>query len=143
MVAAVRTAFIENFTAIEDLSFSQALVKASKAAALCKALKKLGFKRAYKSRGVLEVELRGDRTIHALMDMLWKSILSQDEPFEKYIYFSRISENYRLLLSDPPELPEQLHLLCDMVAGMTDSFACSLETELVQLSPTFNGIAGV
>ncbi len=136
MVSTVRKAFIENFDAIESLTFRQDLVSASTSGLLCRALKKFAYERAYKSPGVLKIELEGARTIHRLMTLIWGSIQNREELYQTYIY-SRISENYRSLLEESDSAARRIHLLCDMVAGMTDTFACSLEAELHSLNPEF------
>ena len=80
---------------------------------------------------VLEVELEGHRTIHALMDIFWSAITdradptdlsSRRPPLSGYVY-SLISENYRRVAEGPnnrmPMRYRELQLLTDMVSGIT------------------------
>lgn len=144
MVTSATEAFVENIEAILSGEFDKELIAVSGAANLWRALKSFGRKHAYSHRSVLEVELEGHRTIHALMDDFWKAIRDRDQgaeidadkrtPFSSYV-FSRISENYRRAAtrSKMPMRYCELQLITDMISGMTDSYAISLRTELERL----------
>ena len=143
MVSSVTTSFLEQQNAIEAGIVTEDLIAISDAKLLCKLLKKFAFENAYRHKTVLELELKGYKVLHSIMDMLWPSIVSRGNPktqknhagtpFEKYAY-GRISENYRRVFENPGnELPltyKRCQLLADMVSGMTDSFAFSFEEEL-------------
>lgn len=141
MVNAVTRAFIDNIEAIMTGQFNGDLISASDCADLAASLKSFAKKNIYSHRSVLEVELKGHRTIHTLMDMFWKAVRDRaDEgdfdskrsnPFLNYVY-SRISENYRRAAksSTMPIRYRELQLVTDMIAGMTDSYAISLLREL-------------
>ena len=63
------------------------------------------------------------------MNWFWRS-LSLDGRFEGYTY-SRISENYRRVYeSTARSKSDKLHLVCDAVSGMTDSYLISIHDEL-------------
>jgi dGTPase len=138
MVQACVDAFIERYDAgASAAGMDKDLISASAVAGLCGALKDFALRHAYRHRSVLELELQGRRTIHYLMEVLWRAIdrAGEGEPELRYLY-SRISENYRRVYADNEELPElyrKLLLLTDMIAGMTDGFALSLAAELREL----------
>lgn len=113
-------------------------------------LKEFARTYAYNSSAVLSVELQGSLVISKLMDLFWEAITTRKDfsdlgsrrttPRAAYIY-SKISESYRWHFEHGPAkagLPiryRELQLLTDMVAGMTDSFAVELCTELSRAAP--------
>lgn len=143
LVRSVVDSFCTNITALLSGSFEKDLIETSDAQKLCKLLKKFSFKHAFKHKTVLELELRGHKTVHSIMDMLWPAIASRGDPeeeqshkgdpFQRYAY-GLISENYRRVFEDSKNalpLPyKQAQLLADMVSGMTDSFAIDFEQNL-------------
>lgn len=80
MVNSITKAFVSNAPDILAGRFDQELLKVSEANALWSALKDFARKHVYSHRSVLEVELRGHRTIHALMDAFWKAIIDRKDP---------------------------------------------------------------
>jgi dGTPase len=145
MVASVRCAFLSNWDVLFSTGLDTDLLSSSSAKLLCKKLKEFDKKFAYKNKNVLELELVGYQTIDSLMDMLWFAITDREEfldvssdrknPFSAYAY-TKISENYRRIFEDKKnDLPiryKECQLLTDMVSGMTDSFAVSLQQHLSQ-----------
>lgn len=141
-------AFKDSYESILKGDLSEELLSVSEGSKLCELLKEFAFQNSYKHRSVLEVELIGYRTIHSLMDMMWKAIVNRGDPveskghkgapFEQYVY-SRISENYKRIFEDKKNnLPlsyKRAQLLGDMLAGMTDSFAMSFDEQLKALRP--------
>jgi dGTPase len=144
MVNAVTAAFVANRDTILSGEFHGELLAVSESNALWKAFKGFGKKHVYSHRSVIEVELEGHRTIHALMDAFWEAIRHRGSddftatdrapPYHAYVY-SRISENYRRAaqMSDMPMRYRELQLMTDMVSGMTDSFAVELCRKLTSL----------
>lgn len=142
MVNAAVTAFVENKDAILAGEFDKELMAVSKADKLWASLKSFAKQHVYSHRKVLEVELEGHRTIHALMDMFWAAITdradatdlsSRRPPLSGYVY-SLISENYRRVAEGPnnrmPMRYRELQLVTDMISGMSDSFAIALHEDL-------------
>jgi dGTPase len=143
LVESVIDAFVNHQEEILDGTFDADLIKKSTSARLCSMLKKFAFANAFKHRSVLELELRGHKVIHSIMDMLWPAIVSRgdphtvsrhkSDPFNLYAY-GRISENYRRVFEDKANtLPleyKRAQLLADMLSGMTDGFALDFESEL-------------
>jgi dGTPase len=141
LVRGATAAFVENFDKIISGSFEIELLDTSTGRALWKCLKRFAKKYIYNDRSVLEVELKGHRTIHALMDIFWQAIVRREDsalltsaraPFEQYV-FSRISENYRRVATAESNMPmryRELQLLTDMISGMTDTYAVELLADL-------------
>jgi dGTPase len=136
MVPAVVRAFLDSKDAILDGTFHQSLVKHSAASHLCRALKDFDSSHVYEAREVLEIELRGHRAIPRILDYLWTALenVPAGDPRDRYV-MNRISENYRRVHTqrsgpDLPDVYRNLQLVCDMVSGMTDSFALSFLSEL-------------
>ena len=148
MVTAVTDTFLTNLDKILSGTFKGDLISKSSAAAFCAALKVFDTKHAYRHRSVLKVELAGYKVIQKLMDYLWIAIdaradlkklgSKRADPFANYVY-NRISENYRRIAEDSSnQMPlryRELQLITDMISGMTDSFAMSLEEELRRYAP--------
>jgi dGTPase len=144
MVNAVTDAFVANRDIIMAGEFHGELLAGSRSEALWKALKGFARQHVYSHRSVIEVELEGHRTIHALMDAFWQAIRNRGSdsftatrgavPYDAYVY-SRISENYRRAaeMSKMPMRYRELQLMTDMISGMTDSFAVELCRNLVSL----------
>ena len=118
------------------------LINSTKAATLCKLLKEFDKKHGFQHEDVLRIELEGNNYIQGMMNFLWDAITgnSGNKAFDKYAY-GRISEKYRTfyeneetkLQADNDEVGlhyAQCQLLCDAVAGMTDSYLILLYNEL-------------
>ena len=142
MVVSATDAFVENYDFIMSGGYGGELVGASQAMHLWECLKEFAKTHIYSHRQVLEVELKGHRTIHGLMDVFWSAIrdrkeadliISKRPPLSSYVY-SRISENYRrVATSNRNKMPlryRELQLVTDMISGMTDTFAVSLLDDL-------------
>ncbi len=146
LVTATIESFVHNYDKIITGTFKEDLISVSAGALFSKILRSFSKKFAYKHKSVLELELRGHKVIHSLMDMLWPAIEKRGDPlvdqkhkgdpFEQYAY-SRISENYKRIFEDKDnKLPlsyKRAQLLGDMISGMTDSFAIDFEEELQKL----------
>ena len=143
MIAAISETFLTNLQKILGGELKGDLIANSPANILCGALKAFDLKHAYRHRSVLKIEVTGYQVIQKLMDRLWMAITTRDDPAKlgskrsqpiaNYVY-NRISENYRRIAEDEantmPLRYRELQLMTDMISGMTDGFAVSLETEL-------------
>ena len=155
IVEGASAAFAAKYDEIMTGQFCGELVgmpEAGKAKWIVDACKKVGQKHVYCTRENIELELRGRRVIHDLLNLLWIGIRDFDgeDPKPKSLKgkaWNLLSENYRsVFLSDWKQVSEiarrhelreealqqyfRLLLLVDYVAGMTDSFACSLHRSL-------------
>jgi dGTPase len=147
-ITAMVKSVVEKFSELSKgfLSGSQVykgLIGVSDAANFCKVLKDFDMAYGFKHKSVLELELKGNNYIEETMDMLWVGIhgrldggFKSNAPFGKYVY-SRISESYRRIFSDPSnELSthyKEAQLLADAISGMTDSYLIALHSELKPL----------
>ena len=142
MVRSAVDAFVRNKDDIMAGAFDKELMAEGDASALWASLKRFAKQHVYNHQRVLEVELEGHRTIHALMDMFWSSITDREEatnlasrrpPLAGYVY-SRISENYRRVAEAEnnamPMRYRELQLVTDMISGMSDSFAIAFHDDL-------------
>jgi dGTPase len=143
MVAAAFQAYSKYRAAVDNGTLETDLLDASDAATLRNYLKKFDTEHAYRHKSVLSVESLGCKTIHGLMNVLWRAIKSRKSekelgsarttPFLRYAY-QRISENYRRIFesssNNMPVRYKEAQLLTDMISGMTDSFAVSLLRDL-------------
>jgi len=116
-----------------------------KVAALVRACKKVGAKHVYPSAGTLKLELMGRKVIHDLMDVFWEGASQcggEKEPecckrgFPSKAY-KLISTNYRKVFQRALKeaiLPEwycRIQLVTDQIAGMTDTYAITLHSRLM------------
>ncbi len=94
----------------------------------------------YACPDILQLEIRGRKVIHDLMDLFWEAVSKFDgglttKTYEGKLYLL-ISENYRRVFerrwreNKEHLLYCKLQLVTDQVAGMTDTYACHLHKEL-------------
>lgn len=150
IVEATRSAFEEfkkSYALIIDGDYHKELVKECTAAGLINACKTIGRRVVYESDEVLRVELMGRKVIQDLLSIFWEGAESYPhtpkvKPFGKKS-FALMSSNYRkvfegalanivhgLANADSMDRYYRLQLICDYVAGMTDSFATNLHKKL-------------
>ncbi|MCQ3000762.1 dNTP triphosphohydrolase [Pseudomonas syringae] len=147
-ITAMVKAVVDKFSELAESllrgeQYFKGVMGVSKAANFCSVLKDFDMAYGFKHKSVLELELRGNNYIEETMDMLWVGIhgrlnkkFKSETPFGKYVY-SRISESYRRIFSDPNnELSvgyKEAQLLADAISGMTDSYLIALHSELKPL----------
>jgi dGTPase len=149
IVESTRSAFEEfkkNYELIIEGKYHKEIVKEFRAARLIKACKSVGRKVIYESDEVLRVELMGRRVIHDLLSIFWEGAESypafpKTHPFGKKS-FALMSNNYREVFkgamgrldlgaeANLVDLYCRIQLVCDYIAGMTDSFATNLHKKL-------------
>jgi dGTPase len=116
---------------------------------LCALLKKMAYSYAFDSRGVRRVEADGSVAIAELMTFLWNAIEQRKDP--KKLNSKRLtasaaygwtlfSDNYKQNAirnhykdrdgNDLPMRYKELHLLTDMISGMTDGYLMDLHRSL-------------
>ena len=145
MVNTTIDAFVKNVGKMIDGTIEPGfeLIKHTASTKLCEVLKEFDLRYGFKHKDVLRQETEGSNYIHSVMDMLWSAISDEKgekNAFNKYA-FQRISENYRRVYArdknkiSPPYA--RCQLLCDAVAGMTDSYLISLHKELRPLYEGF------
>ncbi|UOV02813.1 dGTP triphosphohydrolase [Pseudoxanthomonas mexicana] len=113
------------------------LIKESECAAFCKVVKTFDARYGFQHRDVLRLELQGHNYIQSMMDMLWSAVqegADSTSPFDRFVYGS-ISENYRRVfeLTDRGDYAKR-QIICDALAGMTESFLIKKHDELSSLA---------
>ncbi|WP_456292609.1 dGTP triphosphohydrolase [Pseudomonas sp. AK106] len=147
-ITAMVRAVVEKFSEVSELFLEgrqiyKGIMSVTNAAKFCGVLKDFDMAYGFKHKSVLELELKGNNYIEETMDMLWIGIhgrlnkkFQSDTPFGKYVY-SRISESYRRIFSDPENTLsvgyKEAQLLADAISGMTDSYLIALHSELKPL----------
>ncbi len=135
MVKAATLTFVSNVNGIMAATIDRQfeIVKQSEAADLCRRLKEFDRVNGFDHPDVLRLELYGHNHITQVMDWIWRSLNNPEGRFENYVR-SRISENYRRVYEDTKKSEsDRLHLLCDAVSGMTDSYLVSIHDELSEV----------
>ena len=138
MIDSATDTFVENISHImnEEIEGGFELIKNSDCSKLCAATKKFDNEYGFQHKDVLKLELQGNNYIKSLMSMLWGAIKNDESsrtPFERYA-FGQISENYRRIYENSDKtIDDKLHLLCDFVSGMTESFLIKTHDELKAL----------
>lgn len=127
MVQAATTTFVANIGKIMagDIEPAFELIRNSSCMQLCRAAKEFARRHGFQHREVLRLELKGNRYIKSMMDMLWRAIERGNDPnspFERFV-FGEISENYRRVYSAAGDSAyARCQLLCDVLSGMTESY---------------------
>lgn len=120
---------------MEDIS------KRFDSATLMKAFKDFAKDRIYKHPDVLRAELAGHQVIPALMDAFWRATVNVKRgvasKHDEYV-FATISPNYVRVCQEAealklPDWYRMLQLVCDQVAGMTDSYCVRLHASFREL----------
>ncbi|MCU1254024.1 MAG: hypothetical protein JWM83_323 [Candidatus Angelobacter sp.] len=150
-IGAIKDSAFERFCSaypkMVEGEYHQELVKDPEcsASALVRACKKVGQEYIYTSQSTLKLELMGRKVIHDLMDVFWEGASQcggENEPecckkgFPSKAY-KLISTNYRKVfqraLKDAilPEWYCRIQLVTDQIAGMTDTYAITLHSRLM------------
>lgn len=138
MVTAATDSFVANIdkmmTGEIDPSFE--LIESSECGNFCSIVKKFDRRYGFQQREVLSLELKGHNYIRSTMTMLWRAVqegASSRDPFDRFVYGS-ISENYRRVYeSSSRSAYAKRQLVCDAVAGMTESYLINKHQELRRL----------
>lgn len=124
--------FIENEESILTGNFEGALIKhiSSLPDVAYKEATKISYKKIYKTKDVVDIELAGHRIIGFLLDTFIAAI---ENPHAKYseLILSRIPEQYE---KDAPLLYQRILSILDFVSGMTDVYALDLYRKITGMS---------
>lgn len=90
----------------------------------------VSYKKIYKTKDVVDIELAGHRIIGFLLDTFITAI---ENPKDKYseLILSRIPEQYE---KDAPTLYQRILAVLDFVSGMTDVYALDLYRKITGMS---------
>ncbi|MDU1890509.1 MAG: dNTP triphosphohydrolase [Dysgonomonas sp.] len=124
--------FIDNEEDILEGKFEGALIKkiSSLPNEAYKKAAAVSFKKIYKAKDVVDIELAGHRIIGFLLDTLIKAIESPDGKYSQLI-LSRVPEQFEV---DAPTLYERILAVLDFVSGMTDVYALDLYRKITGMS---------
>lgn len=116
--------FVENEEKILKGEFEGALIKhiSARAANAYKNSEKVSFKKIYRSRDVLDIELAGFRIISTLLDLMIDAVDSPEKTYSRLL-IDRVSDQYNILA---PELYDRIQAVLDYISGMTDVYALDL-----------------
>ena len=114
-------AFLDNEEAIMNGTFTGSLIghispRQRDAYIRCT---EVAFKRIYKSKSVLDIELGGYSIIETLMTKMVEAILHPDRYYSKQLLM-RVSSEYEI---GAPDLETRIMAVLDFISGMTDVFA--------------------
>jgi dGTPase len=116
--------FVDSEEAILAGEFDGALIKHISERALnayrnCEAI---SYKKIYRSRDVLDIELAGFHVINTLLDLMIDAVTSPEKAYSQLL-INRVSDQYSI---KAPELYDRVQAVLDFVSGMTDVFALDL-----------------
>lgn len=124
--------FIENEESILNGSFNGALIKhiSSLPNEAYKEATSVSYKKIYKTKDVVDIELAGHRIIGFLLDTFITAI---ESPHAKYseLILSRVPEQYEI---NAPLLYQRILAVLDFVSGMTDVYALDLYRKITGMS---------
>ncbi|MDR2949032.1 MAG: deoxyguanosinetriphosphate triphosphohydrolase [Prevotella sp.] len=124
--------FINNEPAILDGKFESSLIKhiSSLPDKAYRAATDISYKKIYKTKDVVDIELAGHRIIGFLLDTFITAIENPDAKYSQLI-LSRIPEQYE---KDAPSLYQRILSILDFVSGMTDVYALDLYRKITGIS---------
>lgn len=116
--------FVRNEQNILDGAFEGSLIKhisrpVREAYGFCA---DLSFRRIYRSKDVLDIELAGFRVISTLLDLMIEAVLSPDKAYSRLL-INRVSEQYDI---HADTLYGKVQAVLDYISGMTDVYALDL-----------------
>ncbi len=116
--------FTENEASILDGSFEGALIKhvSEPVRAAYQACEALSFKKIYKNKNVLDIELSGYKIITQLVDLFVEAVMTPERSYSQLL-LDRVSQQYDVHAADAYD---RLMAVIDYVSGMTDVFALDL-----------------
>lgn len=124
--------FLENEEAILEGTFQGSLIKniAPLPNEANKIAGEISYRKIYKTKDVVDIELAGHRIIGFLLDTFITAI---ENPKDKYseLILSRIPDQYE---KDAPALYERIQAVLDFVSGMTDVYALDLYRKITGMS---------
>jgi len=124
--------FLENEESLLKGTFQSTLIKqvnpkAKEAYDLCS---ETAFKKIYKAKEVLDIELAGYRIFGYLIDSLTEAVMNQDRAYSKLL-LKRIPEQYN---TNAPSSYGKIQCVLDYISGMTDVYALDLYRKITGMS---------
>lgn len=124
--------FLENENGLLDGSYHTPLIeqisgKAQEAYQTCSAT---AYKKIYKAKEVLDIELAGYHIFSHLIDSLTEAVMNQDHAYSKLL-LQRIPEQYN---TNAPSTYGKIQCVLDYISGMTDVYALDLYRKITGMS---------
>lgn len=136
LIEKVNTVFRDNEAGMLTGEFDRSLIDLVPRQAELKAILDLSISHVYRSRNVLEIETAGFHVVAELLDMFIKAVNDKHEYGSKLKKELPLSEKIVSLLpaqfiaGPESDLYTRMLLVCEFVAGMTDSYAVTLYRRL-------------
>lgn len=117
-------AFLDNEEKILEGEFEGSLIKhiSERPANAYRHCAEVSFKKIYRSRDVLDIELAGFRIISTLLELMIDAVCSPEKAYSQLL-INRVSGQYNM---KAPALYERVQAVLDYISGMTDVFALDL-----------------
>ena len=117
-------AFLDNEARILEGEFEGSLIKhiTERPAAAYKHCAEVSFRKIYRSRDVLDIELAGFRIISTLLELMIDAVCSPEKAYSQLL-INRVSGQYNMKAT---ALYERIQAVLDYISGMTDVFALDL-----------------
>ena len=124
--------FLENEESILNGTYSTPLInnicdQAKQAYANCSAT---AYKKIYKAKEVLDIELAGYHIFSHLIDSLTEAVMNQEHAYSKLL-LQRIPEQYD---TNAPTTYGKIQCVLDYISGMTDVYALDLYRKITGMS---------
>ena len=124
--------FLENETGILDGTYNSPLInniceQARSAYAICS---ETAYKKIYKAKEVLDIELAGYHIFSHLIDSLTEAVMNHGDAYSKLL-LQRIPEQYD---TNAPTVYGKLQCVLDYISGMTDVYALDLYRKITGMS---------
>ena len=124
--------FLENENGILDETYNSPLIEqieeqAKQAYATCS---KTAYKKIYRAKEVLDIELAGYHIFSHLIDSLTEAVMNQSHAYSKLL-LQRIPEQYD---TNAPTTYGKIQCVLDYISGMTDVYALDLYRKITGMS---------
>ena len=124
--------FLENENGILDGTYNSPLIEqieeqAKQAYATCS---KTAYKKIYRAKEVLDIELAGYHIFSHLIDSLTEAVMNQSHAYSKLL-LQRIPEQYD---TNAPTTYGKIQCVLDYISGMTDVYALDLYRKITGMS---------
>ncbi len=116
--------FLDNEADILAGTFEGTLIKhiSPRPAEAYRQCAELSFRKIYRTRDVLDIELAGFRVISTLLELMVEAVTSPEKAYSQLL-INRVSGQYNI---KAPVLYERIQAVLDYISGMTDVFALDL-----------------
>ncbi|MCX6352221.1 MAG: dNTP triphosphohydrolase [Bacteroidetes bacterium] len=135
LVDETATAFIQNIDGILSGDFDESLTKNIPSQRQMKEIQKISLEKIYRHPSVLQIEAAGFEVLGGLLQIFLDALLGK--PTQRREKIKMLLPNYSILNGDmqnPEIMQQQIHLVVEFIAGMTDRTAISLYRKISGIS---------